>query len=119
MALILVFLEVIYLHFHNVDLQGHIIVKLLKDKGQLGFKLTEEKYWDLFRMVYKQTDDYIGKFMHLAKEGWDIMLASDHGQVCLEYEYVVLGDPTGCTIPVIRELGFTTMVKDADGKNTY
>lgn len=111
--------EVIFSHFHNVDLQGHMIVKFLKDKGQLGFKLTEEKYWDLFRMVYKQTDDYIGKFMHLANEGWDILLVSDHGQVCPEHEHVIMGDPTGCTIPVMRELGFTVMEKDEAGNDTY
>ena len=111
--------EVIFSHYHNVDLQGHMIVKFLKDKGQKGFKLTEEKYWDLFRMVYKQTDDYIGKFMDLADKGWDIILVSDHGQVCPEHEHVIMGDPTGCTIPVMRELGFTVMEKDENGNDTY
>lgn len=111
--------EVIFSHYHNVDLQGHMIVKFLKDKGQYGFKLTEEKYWDLFRKVYIQTDNYIGKFLHLADEGWDILLISDHGQVCPEYDHVILGDPRGVTVPVMRDLGFTVMKKDENGEDTY
>ena len=112
-------IDVIFSHYHNVDLQGHMIVKFLKDKGQLDFKLTEEKYWDLFRMVYKQTDDYIGQFFDLIEKGWDVILVSDHGQVCPEHEHVIMGDPTGCTIPVMRDLGFTVMKKDENGNDTY
>lgn len=111
--------EVVFSHLHTIDSMGHQIVKFLKDKGQLGFTLTEEKYMELLRKVYESADDYIGKFLPLLDSGWDILLVSDHGQVCPEHNHHVIGDPLGCTIPVMRALGLTTMVKDENGNDTY
>lgn len=111
--------EVIFSHLHTIDSLGHMIVKFLKDKGQKGFVLTEEKYNEMFRKVYTCADEYIGKFLPLLDEGWDILLVSDHGQVCPEHTHYVISDASGCTIPVMRALGLTTMVKDENGKDTH
>lgn len=112
-------IEIIFSHFHNIDLQGHMIVKYLKDKGLPGAKLSEEEYQELFENVYLQTDDYIGEFLPLLDEGWTIFILSDHGQVCPEHEHYLLGDPTGVNVPVMRALGFTVMEKDENGKDTH
>lgn len=104
--------DVIFSHFHNVDLEGHMIVKFLR-KGHND--LSAERYQQLFKEVYMQTDDYIGRFMHLLDEGWTILIVSDHGQVCPEHEVQLMGDPSGINVTLMRELGFTEVKKDAEG----
>lgn len=112
-------IEIVFSHFHNVDFQGHMIVKYLKDKGLPTAKLSEEEYQELFTRVYMQTDDYIGEFLPLLDEDWTIFIISDHGQVCPEYNHYLLGDPTGVNVPVMRALGYTVMQKDENGKDTH
>ena len=112
-------IEIIFSHFHNIDLQGHMMVKYLKDKDMPTAKLTEEEYQDLFERVYLQTDEYIGEFLPLLDEGWTIFIISDHGQVCPEYKHYLLGDPTGVNVPVMRALGYTVMHKDENGHDTH
>ncbi len=112
-------IEIIFSHFHNIDLQGHMIVKYLKDKGLPTAKLTEEEYQELFENVYLQTDAYIGEFLPLLDEDWTIFIISDHGQVCPEYNHYLLGDPTGVNVPVMRALGYTVMEKDEKGHDTH
>lgn len=112
-------IEVIFSHFHNVDLQGHMIVKYLKDKGLPTAKLSEGEYLELFKNVYRQTDDYIGKFLHLLDKDWTILLISDHGQVCPEHEHHMLGDPTGVNVRVLEELGYTVIKRDENGNELH
>ena len=112
-------MEVIFSHFHNIDLQGHMIVKYLKDKNLPGAKLTEAEYQQLFENVYLQTDAYIGEFLHLLDKGWTVLIVSDHGQVCPEYSHELLGDPTGINVPIMRELGFTAIKQDSDGNDLH
>ena len=76
--------RMIFSHFHNIDAQGHMLVKYLKDRGKNV--LPEEKIVELLENVYKDTDDYIGQFLYLLDEGWTIFIVSDHGQICGEYE---------------------------------
>ncbi len=104
--------DVIFSHFHNVDLEGHMIVKFLKNGHN---NLPAERYQQLFKEVYMQTDDYIGRFMHLLDENWTIVIVSDHGQVCPEHEVQLMGDPSGVNVGIMRELGFTEVKKDEDG----
>lgn len=111
--------EVIFSHMHSIDLQGHMIVTFLKDKENSPTTLGEKKYWELFRLTYQQADDYIGRFIHLIDEGWDMIILSDHGQLCRDYDRPLLSDPMGVAIPIMRDLGFTVMLKDENGQDTY
>ena len=108
--------EVVYSHFHNVDLQGHLLVAYLKNGGALP----PETYQRLFAEVYYQADRYVGEFLPLLDEGWTILLVSDHGQVCPEHDRSVLLSGVNAVNAVkMREWGYTVMKKDADGKDLY
>jgi len=109
--------EIIFSHVHNVDLQGHMIIRHLKDQGHN--KLSEEEYELLVRRMYIQTDNYVGRFLHLLEKGWTVMLVSDHAAVCPEHEPLLMGDGTGINVRFMEELGFTTLKKDADGNDLY
>ena len=109
--------EIIFSHLHNIDLQGHMLIKHLKDHGKN--KLTEEEYELLVRRMYTQTDEYIGKFLHLLDENWTILLVSDHAAVASEYEPLLMGDCTGINVRLMEELGFTVLKKDENGKDLY
>lgn len=108
--------DVIFSHFHNIDLQGHCIVKHLKDKGD-GRKLKEADYAQFMEDAYTQADDYLGKFVHLLDKGWTIFVISDHAQICPEHGPVLLGDMMGVNVGVMKELGFTAVKKDKDGND--
>ena len=105
--------EVIFSHYHNVDLEGHMVVRYLKNGG----KGTPQDYQDLLEMMYRQTDRYLGKFLHLLDEGWTILVVSDHGQICPEHGIRQIGDMTGINVGVMRELGFTEVKKDENGND--
>ncbi len=109
-------LDVIFSHFHSVDLQGHCIVKYMKDHGE-GRKMTETDYAQCMEDVYTQADDYIGYFLPLLDKGWTILIVSDHAQICPEYGPVLLGDMIGVNVGVMRELGFTQVKKDENGND--
>ena len=96
--------DVVFSHFHNIDLQGHMIVKYLKDKGHN--KMPEEEYQKCFEQVYIQTDNYIGKYLHLLDEGWTVLILSDHAAVCPEHEPPMIGDGSGCNVRLLQQLGF-------------
>ena len=96
-----------------------MIVKYLKDKNLPGAKLTEAEYQQLFENVYLQTDAYIGEFVHLLDKGWTVLIVSDHGQVCPEYNHELLGDPTGINVAIMRELGYTAIKQDSDGNDLH
>jgi len=105
--------EIVFSHFHNIDLQSHMTAKFLKDKG-MG-KLSEEEYWECYEDSYLQTDYYIGQFEHLLDKGWTIFIVSDHAVVCPEHNPPFLGDPAGINIRVMEELGFTVLKYDENG----
>lgn len=109
--------EAVFSHYHNVDLQGHMIVKFMKNKGQ--DMLPEHVYAELMQMVYEQTDRYIGRFMHYLDEGWTIMIVSDHAQACPEYGPMAIGEPVGVNVRLMEELGYTAVKKDENGNDLH
>lgn len=110
--------EIVFSHFHNIDAQAHMLAKFMKYRGRKN-ELPEEKYQKFLADVYAQTDQYIGKFMHLLDEGWTVFLVSDHAIVCPEHGNRMLCDAAGINVPIMQELGFTETVKDEDGNDTY
>ena len=104
--------EVIFSHFHNVDLQGHLLVKFLYEGSN---KLAPEVYQRLFRDVYVQTDDYIGQFLEMIDEGWTILIMSDHGQVSPAHDMPYWGEISGVNIVAMEEMGYTVMKTDEKG----
>lgn len=106
--------DVIFSHFHNVDLQGHVLVSNLKKGGKLGPEVCQE----LFKQVYVQTDNYIGEFLELLDEGWTIMIVSDHGQTTPEHEPSTYRLNTGGVNAYdMRNLDYTVLKKDENGND--
>ena len=65
--------------------------------------------------VYCQTDDYLGRFLHFLDKGWTIIITSDHGLITEENHPPILVEGT-VSIPVMKELGYTVLKKDENGK---
>jgi len=109
--------DVIFSHFHNVDMQGHMLVKYLKNGSN---KLSPEICQKLFEDVYIQTDEYIGYFLDMIDEGWTIIMVSDHGQVCPEHEpaYGMVGGTSVTAVDMVK-LGYTVLQKDENGNDTH
>lgn len=110
-------IEVVFSHFHCVDLQSHNYIRFLTDKGYN--KLSTQEYMKFMEDVYKQTDDYLGKFMHFLDEGWTILIMSDHAQVCSTHDFVLLGDCTGVSVGIMEELGLTAVKRDENGNRLH
>ena len=106
-------MEVIFSHLHSIDLQSHMIVRYMSDKG--FNKLPPEKYQKFMEDVYIQADYYIGKFLYLLDQGWTLALFSDHAQVCSAHDFPLIGDIVGINIRVMQELGLTALKKDENG----
>ncbi|MBQ2860510.1 MAG: alkaline phosphatase family protein, partial [Peptococcaceae bacterium] len=104
--------QVVFSHYHNVDLQGHMIVKFMKNK--LDY-LPEKVYADVMELVYIQTDEYVGRFMHYLDEGWTIIITSDHAQACPEHGPIAMGEPMGVNVRLMQELGYTVLKTDENG----
>lgn len=98
----------VFSHFHNIDAQGHMIMKFLKGNE----KITAEEYQTILEECYVQTDRYIGQFMHLLAKDWTIFVVSDHAQVCPEFNPPMLCDGSGVDVRVMEELGFTAIKED-------
>jgi len=95
--------DVVFSHFHAPDLQKHMFIRNLQ-KGTEN--TTAEQYEFIMQEIYKQTDRYLGKFLHFLDEGWTLMVVSDHAQVCPKYGLRGLGD-TGCNVTIMEELGYS------------
>lgn len=67
--------------------------------------------------LYIQTDYYLGKFFDRLDEGWTILIISDHGQVCPQYDPPAIGDATGVNVGIMKELGFTVLKQDENGND--
>ena len=105
--------EVVFSHFHNVDLQGHNYMKYMKNRDTSRYD--ESEVVKFAEATYKVTDDYIGSFMHLLDEGWTILLVSDHGLMCSEEESVAQGDNMGVSLEPLHKWGYTVLKRDEDG----
>ena len=106
--------EVIFTHLHNVDCAGHQIWHLGKTLEPWDY--TEETvYQALIERVYEATDRYLGRFLHLLDQGWTIFILSDHGLIVGENVPPLLGEYGGLNVPVMEELGYTVLKRDAQG----
>ena len=106
--------EVVFSHFHGPDLSGHSYMKYLKDRDTSKFDESVVRTWH--ENTYKWTDDYIGRFLPFIDKGWTILLVSDHALICPEEEPHFICDNSGVNIGVMKELGFTVLKKDENGK---
>ncbi|MDR1320529.1 MAG: alkaline phosphatase family protein [Gracilibacteraceae bacterium] len=106
-------LDVVFSHFHAIDLQTHMFIKHLADKD--FNRLPHEAYEKFIEDVYVQTDYYLGKFVHLLDEGWTLSVFSDHAQVAPKHDIQWLGEISGVNVRLMQELGFTVLKTDAQG----
>lgn len=106
--------DIVFSHLHNVDACGHLFWYLSKDRPKIGNH--GKLYEDAIEWAYRQTDKYVGDFLHYLDEGWTILLISDHGLlVPPEDDIPLLGDGFGCNVRVLEELGYTVLKKDENG----
>ncbi|MBQ2776528.1 MAG: alkaline phosphatase family protein [Peptococcaceae bacterium] len=106
-------LDVVFSHYHNIDIEEHKFIKHLAEKD--FNRLPHEAYEKFLEDVYVQTDNYLGKFLHLLDEGWSIMILSDHAQVAPKHDVHVISEVSSLTAGVMKELGFTVLKKDENG----
>ena len=108
--------QVVFSHIHNVDGMGHMFWYYGKNRPIMG-KMEEEGYQAAIEEAYKQTDRYLGRFLHYLDEGWTITIFSDHGLLTPEEEEKpLIGDAFGCNVGVLSELGYTVLKKDENGE---
>ena len=110
--------EVVFSHFHAVDLQEHIFIRFMSANetkiGNWEAKLPVEEFQGFMEDIYKQVDYYIGKFIHYLDEGWLISLFSDHAQVTPHHMPPFIGD-MGLNCKLMEELGYFTLKRDEEG----
>ena len=106
-------LDVIFSHFHAIDLEAHMFIKHLADKPENRQPVEVAEKW--MRDIYIQTDYYLGKFIHLLDEGWTILLLSDHGQVSSKHDVPMLNDNNGVVTPLMEEMGYTVLKRNKNG----
>lgn len=110
--------EVIFTHNHSCDHLGHAMWRRAKSREKYGWN-DEKIYQGFIEEMYHQVDEYIGEFLPLLDKGWDIIVTSDHGLLCSkEPDQPMIGDAFALNVGVMRELGYTVMVKDEDGNDT-
>lgn len=108
-------LDVVFSHFHSVDMQGHMFVRHLA--GREFNRLPIEEYYKFLEDIYVQADYYLGKFIHLLDQDWTICIFSDHGLIAPEHDTQFLGDPGGVNVRVMQQLGFTVLKTDENGND--
>ncbi|MBQ3120066.1 MAG: alkaline phosphatase family protein [Peptococcaceae bacterium] len=106
-------LDVVFSHFHNVDLQMHKFIKHMAEHDFNRQPVEVARKWG--EDVYVQTDNYLGKFLPLLDEGWTIFIISDHAQVAPKHDMHLLMEASGLTVGVMKELGYTVLQKDENG----
>ena len=107
-------LDVIFSHFHSIDVEEHQFIKHLADREFNRNPVEMAEKW--MRNLYIQADYYLGKFLHFLDEGWTILIFSDHAQVAPKHDVPMLCDLNGVATPVMEELGFTVLKTDENGK---
>lgn len=111
--------QAIFSHLHSIDMQEHRFIRFMSEGDKQYREEYEAKEPEMYQKfmedVYTQADEYIGSFLHLLDEGWTVIITSDHGQVCPQHRPVMLGDPQGVNIGIMKELGYTALKKDGNG----
>ena len=108
--------EVVFSHFHGPDLSGHAYMKYLKNRETS--KQDESVVREWHANTYRWTDDYIGRFLPYIDKGWTILLVSDHALICPEETPNYICDNSGVNAGIMKELGYTVLKKDENGKET-
>lgn len=104
--------DVIFSHLHNVDAIGHQVWHLAKEDNHWG---SDAKiYQGFMEHTYKQTDDYIGQFLHCLDENWTVIITSDHGLMSEVMTPLGMGEG-GTNGTVMKELGYTVFKTDEQG----
>lgn len=106
--------EVVFSQIHNDDAQKHNMISIYKEHSKFR-KLPMSDLDEFMINICKQNDYYIGRFLHLLDEGWNIFLVSDHGLLTSEenispYVAQVFIDAT-----FMREWGYTEVLYDEEG----
>lgn len=112
--------EVVFSHFHAVDLQEHIFIRFMSTNetkdGNWKNILPPEDFQKFMEDIYVQVDYYVSQFIDLLDQGWLIALFSDHAQVCPAHVPPMIGD-MGLNIRLLEELGYTYLLKDENGND--
>ena len=106
-------IEVIFSHYHAVDLILHTFVRYLKDKGQNKHPEAEYEKW--LEQLYILADFYLGQFLDLLEKDWTVFIFSDHALVGPEHMPAFIGDMSGINVRLLHELGYTYMKLDENG----
>ena len=106
-------LDVVFSHYHAVDLEEHQFIKHLAARPFNRNPVEVAKKW--MEDLYVQTDNYLGKFLHYLDEGWTICIFSDHAQVAPAHDIPLLMCISGTTLPLMEEMGLTKTYVDAHG----
>ncbi|MBQ5708077.1 MAG: alkaline phosphatase family protein [Peptococcaceae bacterium] len=107
-------IEMIFSHYHSIDLEEHQFIKHLAERDFNRNPVEVAEKW--MRNLYIQADYYLGKFLHFLDEGWTILIFSDHAQVAPKHDVPMLCDLNGVCTPVMEELGYTVLQRNAEGK---
>lgn len=111
--------DAVFTHFHNCDHVGHPCWRWAKSREKYGWN-DEKVYQGFIEQVYMDTDDYVGRLMPLLDEGWTLILTSDHGLLCSEEDDLpLLGEGFVMNVGVLRDLGYTVLKKDKNGKDLH
>ncbi len=105
--------DVVFSHLHNVDCLGHSFWALAQEGNHEG--TDPVKYRGYVEQVYVDTDAYLGEFLPLLDEGWDVIITSDHGLLIRDEEFPAFGDPFGVNAKLMDDLGFTCLKRDSEG----
>ena len=106
--------DVIFSHLHNVDAIGHQLWHFGKEGNKWG--KDGKTYQKFMEDTYRQTDDYLGRFLDRLDDGWTIIITSDHGLITEEFEPLGMGE--GATNgTVMKDLGYTVFKKDENGND--
>ena len=106
--------DIVFSHFHNVDIQDHTFYKYMAEGTA---NMTRQIFVELSQEIYKQTDRYLGSYLHLLDEGWTVFVVSDHGLVTHGNQLPLIGDMNGLNVGLMQELGFTVLQKDENGND--
>ena len=105
--------DIVFSHYHAVDLEAHRFMRFLYDKGDNIVPTSViEKYLE---DIYVQTDNYLGKFLRYLDEGATVLIFSDHAQVCPTNNPHGIGDITGVNVELMEKLGYTVLKTDENG----
>lgn len=108
-------IEVVFSHYHNIDLEAHKFIKHLADREFNRNPVEVAEKW--MEDIYTQTDRYLGQFLHYLDEGWTVIVFSDHAQVAPAHDIPEgLFHCEGTGITLMAEMGYTVPIKNEKGR---